>query len=229
MPNCGETECKQGCHILDPDSFTASTHFLGNVKVHNGAATIITQALKELLQAKQADTSSVMALGSDGTTVMTSERGGVTGLLKHVNPMLTNYHCVAHRLALVTSQASQNMPYLVQYQEILIGLFYYFRNSSVHTESLKAIQQVLEEPQLKVREVHEVRMHMYTTSVLVTLVSVLSIHNTPMYRDFNNWISSILLMVPANDFNMSLAVLSEVYVAALLTFSFSTLGHLRGS
>ena len=37
-------------HILDPDSFTASTHFLGNVKVHNGTATVITQALKELLQ-----------------------------------------------------------------------------------------------------------------------------------------------------------------------------------
>ena len=143
--------------ILGPDSFTASTHFVGNMKVHNGTATVITQALKELLQEKQVGTPSVMALGSDGATVMTSGKGGVTGLLKHVNPMLTNYHCMAHRLALVTFQASQNMPYLVKYQEILTGLLYYFKNSSVCTESLKAIQQVLEEPQLKLREVQEVR------------------------------------------------------------------------
>ena len=99
----------------------------------------------------------VMALGSDGATALTSKKAGVTGYLLRINPMLINYHCIAHRLALVTSQAAKDMAYIAKYQGTLTSIFYYFKASAVHTDALKAIQQVLDEPQLKVREVHDVR------------------------------------------------------------------------
>ena len=48
-----------------------------------------------------------MGLGTDGATVMTGQNMGVTGLLLRENPQMLNVHCLAHRVALVTSQAAQ--------------------------------------------------------------------------------------------------------------------------
>ena len=167
--------------VLDPDTFKASTHFLHNVKVKNGKAVVITQTLRDLLNDKQVDISKVMALGGDGATALTSKKAGVTGLLLRINPMLINYHCIAHRLALVTSQAAKDVTYLAKYQDTLTSIFYYFKASAVRTDALKAIQLVLDEPQLKVREVHDVRwMAIFNAvaSVFRTLDSLITyLHN----------------------------------------------------
>ena len=71
--------------------------------------------------------------------------------LKDVNPFLINIHCVAHRLALCTSQAAASVEYLKEYKDILTSLFYYFKKSSLRSSRLKEIEDVLQCPRLKVR------------------------------------------------------------------------------
>ena len=88
---------------------------------------------------------------------MTGTGAGVTGHLPRQNPMLFNFHCIAHRLALVSSQAANSIPYLKEYQETLTGMFYFFNSSANRTETLSEIQVLLNEPQLKMTEIHEVR------------------------------------------------------------------------
>ena len=95
--------------------------------------------------------------GSDGAAVMTSTRNGVTGRLQRMNPKLVNIHCIAHRLALATSQAAEKVNYLKEFQEILTSLYYYFKRSSVRNEKIKSIQEILDEPQMRCKEVHAVR------------------------------------------------------------------------
>ena len=82
---------------------------------------------------------------------------GLTGYMTRDNPMLVNYHCIAHKLALVTSQAADGVQFLVDYQSVLTVIFYYFKASAVRTHKLSDIQTFLDEPTLKVKEVNQVR------------------------------------------------------------------------
>ena len=54
--------------------------------------------------------SKIMGLGN-GAKVMTGTGKGLTGFLLKNKPMLLNYHCIAHKLALVTSQAANEILY----------------------------------------------------------------------------------------------------------------------
>lgn len=47
--------------------------------------------------------------------------------MKRENPHMNNVHCIAHKLALCTSQAADKIPHLKQHQQILTDLFYYFK------------------------------------------------------------------------------------------------------
>ena len=91
---------------------------------------------------------------------MTGKKTGVGVQLKEqINPYLIQIHCVAHRLALVTSQAASkdNVPYLKTYQDFLCNIFYWFKHSALRTASLSSLQEVLDSPQIKIKEVHSVR------------------------------------------------------------------------
>ena len=67
------------------------------------------------------DNNDVSSFGSDGASVMTGREGVATQLkcLKNIIPI----HCVAHCLALATRQASQSIPYLCRFKEVLASLF----------------------------------------------------------------------------------------------------------
>jgi hypothetical protein len=54
---------------------------------------------------------------------MTGKDKGVYGRLKALNPHLINIHCLAHRLALCTSQAASGMTHLKNYQEWMTNRF----------------------------------------------------------------------------------------------------------
>ena len=79
------------------------------------------------------------------------------------NPMMLTYHCIAHNVALVTSQAASEFHYLMEYQPVLTGLFLFFKTSAKRCDFPANIQYLLNEPTFKVTEVHEVRwMDTYT-------------------------------------------------------------------
>ena len=143
--------------ILDPDTYKPSTHFITNVRVKSATGKAIFDELNKLLKVKQIPISKVMGFGSDSAKVMTGTGNGVTGFMLRENPMLLNYHCIAHRLALVTFQAANEVPFLVDYQSVLTGMFYFFKHSANRTTRLTEIQTLLDDPKLKIKEVHEVR------------------------------------------------------------------------
>ena len=60
-----------------------------------------------MMEQKGLKVGKVMGLGTDGANVMTGKGEGVTGHLLRENPMMVNVHCMAHRLALVSSQAGE--------------------------------------------------------------------------------------------------------------------------
>ena len=63
---------------------------------------------------------------------------------------------MAHKLALCTSQASTGIQFLSTFKETLTALYRYFQKSSLQTQ-LKEFQEIFQQPQLKVKEVYEIR------------------------------------------------------------------------
>ena len=70
--------------------------------------TNVYEALMNFMQETNIDCGSqIVGLGSDGAAVMMGRHIGVGVRLKSVAPFLVHTHCVAHRLALSTSQAAK--------------------------------------------------------------------------------------------------------------------------
>ena len=87
---------------------------------------------------------------------MTGHKSGVIARLCEDQPYVLNIHCMAHKLALCTSQAAESVIFLKKYKEALTNLFYYFKHSSLRTANLSKIEEVLND-KLKIKEVHSVR------------------------------------------------------------------------
>ena len=119
------------------------------------AATI--EELLSVCQFVGINLSKVVGFGCDGASVMVGARNGVATRLKSHNPVMISIHCVAHRLALAATQAADSIPYLKKFKQYLFQIFYYYHNSAVWSASLKAIQEVLEDPILKTKEAGDTR------------------------------------------------------------------------
>ena len=96
-------------------------------------------------------------LGSDGASVMLGVRGGVSKLLKDKVPFLAAHHCIAHRLALACGQSANEVSYLKRFKSVLDQLYRFYSNLAVRTAGLRAIQEVLDDPQLKLTQAKDVR------------------------------------------------------------------------
>ena len=71
-------------------------------------------------------------LGTDGTSVMMGRHNGLAVRLQRLNAKIVAVWCVAHKLALVAHWAAKDVPYLVKYEEIAIGIYNFFQYSAVH-------------------------------------------------------------------------------------------------
>ena len=115
------------CVRFVTEDFLPKTRFLKNLS--DGKAATILDTLKAVLAEKRLPLpvlSKAFGLGSDGAAVMTGVKGGVSGLMKKENPMIVNVHCLAHRLALCTSQAATDIPALKGYQQIITDIYHTF-------------------------------------------------------------------------------------------------------
>ena len=63
---------------------------------------------------------------------------------------------MAHRLALCTSQTGNQVEKMEKDKELLTDLYYHFSKSAKRVAGLKAIQEILESPKLKIKEMHSV-------------------------------------------------------------------------
>ncbi len=150
-------------------------HFLGIRDLPDGRAVTIEKSLSEFLQDINFDVNDISSFGSDGANVMTGRKQGVATLLKRINNNIISIHCVAHRLALATSQASESITYLRRFKEILSSLFYFYHNSPVRQAGLTAIQTVLGDPVLRLKQAKDVRWLSHQAAIDALRRSLLSV------------------------------------------------------
>ena len=133
------------------------TSFVGMIEISDGTAKTILNALKRLCERENLDMANKLAaFGSDGAAVMIGSRGGVATLLKETTPWMISNHCVAHRLALAAAQAADEVPYVKKFKAILAQLYRFYENSAIRTAGLRGIQEVLNDPRLKVSKASDV-------------------------------------------------------------------------
>ena len=109
--------------------------FPGNKHITNGTAEGIKTALCDFLVEKgiieNNNYGKLMGLGTDGAAVMTGCRNGVGMKLKQLNDKMVQVHCVAHRLNLAASQASNEIKYMEDYRRYIQTLHRYYSDSEV--------------------------------------------------------------------------------------------------
>ena len=86
------------------------------------------------------------------------EKTEVSKRMKDNSPFLVSIHWMAHRLALCTSQAANCIRYLAKFKEILTALYHHFDQSALQSQSLAEFQKIFEHPELKLKEVFDIRL-----------------------------------------------------------------------
>lgn len=143
--------------IIDPAIMSPSTLFLTDLRIDSATGLGIFSEIQKHLMGRNINIEKVTGLGTDGASVMTGRKEGLTGQFLKVNPHIINTHCSAHRIALCSEQAAENIPAIKHYQHVLETLFYYLKKSPKRNRAVEAVQKLLNEPILKYREVHQVR------------------------------------------------------------------------
>ncbi|XP_033742471.1 transmembrane protein C17orf113-like [Pecten maximus] len=143
--------------IVQPLTMKPSTLFLTDMRIESATGRGIFEEIKKHLQGRNIAIKDVTGLGTDGATVTTGRKEGLTGQFLKENPHIINTHCSAHRIALCSEQAAEDIPAMKYYQGILESIFYYFKKSPKRNDDVATVQKLLDDPVLKYREVHQVR------------------------------------------------------------------------
>lgn len=125
------------------DSGSSKLAFLQDVQLENGAAQTIYEAMKKHLDSASIPIDKMTSFASDGPAVMVGKKNGVIAHLKRDNDSVIHLHCLNHRLQLAVSKAFNSITIMNNTDELLTGLFKYYHYSTVRSESLNAIQNLL--------------------------------------------------------------------------------------
>ena len=145
ISNDGQLKC---CYLkivdlLQPDSSAQSGLQTGSCVSAN--AQTITDRVCEFITEAKLEKSKLRGIGTDGASTMIGCRNGVVTRLKNLVPSAISVHCAAHRLNLASSQASNSVPYVKKFHNIIRQLFDFFNNSAVRTAGLEAVQALIHE------------------------------------------------------------------------------------
>ena len=78
----------------------------------------------------------LVALGSDGASVMTDKKSGVITFLQGDKPSVIGVHCCGHRLELAYKDTILKNPFAEKITTLLPGLHYFYRNSALNRTNL---------------------------------------------------------------------------------------------
>jgi len=150
---------KENCivYVKLLDNWKPQVHFLENVKIYDGKADTIVTVIRKVISDRKIKADQLVGMGSDGASVMTGNKTGVATQLKRDHPFLISIHCMAHRLALCTSQAASGIPYLDRFKENLTAMYKYFDKSALRSTNLGEFQKIFDDPQIKLKEVYDIR------------------------------------------------------------------------
>ncbi|GBB87188.1 hypothetical protein RclHR1_13620004 [Rhizophagus clarus] len=126
------------------------TRFLCIVPLTSCNAEGITKVLINIFE-KRKILPKLVAFASDGASVMLGKNEGVVAKLSRIctYPLIVN-HCVAHRLALACKDAKKEL-------SLVRKIYNYFKNSCSYIQQLREIQNLLEDPILKIKKLYEIR------------------------------------------------------------------------
>lgn len=154
----------------------------------------------------------ISSFGSDGASVMVGCRSGVATQLRACNRQMVSVHCVCHRLALASSQASSGVSYLKKFKDYLLTLYNFFHNSPVKSARLKQVQEVLSIPQLKITRAVDTRWLSHK-SVISTQLRTLPAVLVYLYQQEDPTAMGLYKVMATYSFFASLLLLDEVLAA----------------
>ena len=133
------------------------TSYLTLQKLIASNADVVFNSLISLLRVCKVEMTKVFGFSSDGAAVMLGRENGVVKKLLSQNPYMMSMHCVAHKLALSSLDASKSVREVGFYEGVLHALHSHFSRSSKRLEHLRIWQDILEDPKVKPLAVHQVR------------------------------------------------------------------------
>ena len=114
---------------------------LDTIKVENGTAQHLYQAVKSLLKKRGIPFENIVGFGSDNCPTMMGERSGFKKLLKDDIPSVFIMGCICHSMALCASHAVNVLPSFLE--TFLKDVSSYLSRSSKRKRDFMAIQQVV--------------------------------------------------------------------------------------
>ena len=154
------------------------TRFLKIVDINDGKARTIVDAITTYLESAELDISKLSSFGSDGASVMTGRLGGVATPLRTRNSQMIAVHCICHRLALASGQASNQVKYLKQMKEHLLALWKFFHFSTVRSAQLRSMQDIMDSPELNIVKGVDTHWLSHKAAVSVLLCSLAAVFVT---------------------------------------------------
>ncbi|KAL5496790.1 hypothetical protein EMCRGX_G013148 [Ephydatia muelleri] len=120
-----------------------SVHFLAYVNITRGTADHILNAIvlaleKGLQMTKQTIFTKPVGCGSDGASVMTGCKSGVSTRLKGEQPLLFTLHCMAHRLELGFKGIIGANSFMSTFTELLFAIYNFYHSSALNRENLNS-------------------------------------------------------------------------------------------
>jgi hypothetical protein len=133
------------------------TRFLCIVPLTSCNAEGITKVLIDIFE-KRKILPKLVAFASDGVSVMLGKNEGVAAKLSRIctYPLIVN-HCVVHRLALACKDAKKELRFYEEIESLVRKIYNYFKNSCSHIQQLQEIQNLLDDPILKIKKLYEIR------------------------------------------------------------------------
>jgi hypothetical protein len=132
------------------------TRFLCLIPLTNCNSESITKVLVDIFEKKKI-LSKLVAFASDGASVMLGKNEGVAAKLSRIctYPLIVN-HCVAHRLALACKDAKKEVKFYGEVETLVKKIYNYFKNSCSRIQKLQEIQNILDDPILKIKRLYEI-------------------------------------------------------------------------
>ena len=192
--------------------------FFEITELFGGTATDILETVIHTLQRKKLPLEKVYGMATDGASVMVGVRAGVTTLMKKKNPFIISTHCIAHRLALASGQASDSIPYIKKYQQYVNTIYKYYHYSPKHWSKLKEMQAILQCAETKFKQTFHTRWLSFEGAVEAILVNldplmaalISDSESDPTARGLLTFISTFQFLATTHFLADVLAVLSRL-------------------
>ncbi|XP_062618557.1 zinc finger protein 862-like [Saccostrea cucullata] len=86
----------------------------------------------------------LVGFGSDGASNMMGRKNGLISLIQREHSEVIGVHCLAHRMELAFKDVFRNDKNYVQLSTLLLGLFYFYKNSAKQKKNLRECMRVLD-------------------------------------------------------------------------------------